>query len=135
MKPEVSRGKVRTVCWPVLHSPPTPASHKPVTKNALQEVQGGVRRGQRGSILALSTSSTALTWSTMASLQTLSRPSWQDGLRFRRSCTVPFCRNLLRSLFKDLLEAGGGALPSPHVWAGHLIDQNETTQFQNKHDL
>ena len=85
--------------------------------------------------LALSTSSTALTWSTMASLQTLSRPSWQDGLRFRRSCTVPFCRNLLRSLFKDLLEAGGGALPSPHVWAGHLIDQNETTQFQNKHDL
>ena len=51
MKPEVSRGKVRTVCWPVLHSPPTPASHKPVTKNALQEVQGGVRRVQRSSIL------------------------------------------------------------------------------------
>ena len=62
-------------------------------------------------------------------------PLWQDGLRFRRSFTVPFCRNFLRSLYKDLLEAGGGALPSPHVGAGHLIDQNETRQFQNKHYL
>ena len=59
MKPEVSRGKVRTVCWPVLHSPLTPASHKPVTKNALQEVQGGVRRVQRSSILE-STGSTVI---------------------------------------------------------------------------
>ena len=36
----------------------------------------------------------------------------------------------MRSLYKDLLEAGGGALPSPHVGAGHLIDQNETRQFK-----
>ena len=83
--------------------------------------------------LALSTSSTALTWSTMALLQTLSLPSWHDGLRFLRSSRVPFSRNFLRSLLIDLLEAGGRALPIPHVGAGHLIDQNETRQFRNKH--
>ena len=83
--------------------------------------------------LALSTSSTSLTWSTMASLQTLSLPSWHDGLRFRRSSRVPFSRNFLRSLLRDLLEAGGGALLIPHVGAGHLIDQRETRQFRNKH--
>ena len=78
--------------------------------------------------LALSTSSTSLTWSTMASLQTLSLPSWHDGLRFRRSSRVPFSWNFLRSLLRNLLEAGGGALLFPHVGAGHQIDQNETRQ-------
>ena len=39
----------------------------------------------------------------------------------------------MTNLYKDLLEAGGGALPSPHVGAGHLIDQNETRQFRKKH--
>ena len=54
-------------------------------------------------------------------------------LRFCWSSRLTFCQNFLRSLFRDLLEAGGGALPSPHVGAGHLIDQNETRQFRNKH--
>ena len=29
--------------------------------------------------------------------------------------------NFLRSLYRDLLEAGGGALAAPHVGAGHLM--------------
>ena len=36
-------------------------------------------------------------------------------------------------MLRDLLEAGGGALPISHVGAGHWTDQNETRQFGNKH--
>ena len=46
-------------------------------------------------------------------LQTSSTPSLADGLRFLRSCTVPLLLNFLTSLFRDLLEAGGGALATP----------------------
>ena len=63
----------------------------------------------------------ALTSSTMSSLQTSSTPSLEDGLRFLRSCKVPLFLNFLRSLYRDLLEAGGGALATPHVGAAHLM--------------
>ena len=58
---------------------------------------------------------------TMSSLQTSSTPCLEDGLRFLRSCTVPLVLNFLTSLLRDLLEAGGGALVTPHVGAGHLM--------------
>ena len=50
-----------------------------------------------------------------------------DSYWFLRSCKVPLFLNFLRSLYRDLLEAGGGALAAPHVGAGHLmINENET---------
>ena len=70
--------------------------------------------------LALSTSRWALTWSTISSLQTGSTPSLPEGLRFRRSWTEPKALHLASSLFRDLLDVGGGALTWPQVWAGHL---------------
>ena len=51
MKPVVRRGKIRAVGRPVLHSTPTPASHEPVTKDSLQEVQGGIGGMDCGAIL------------------------------------------------------------------------------------
>ena len=88
------------------------------------EMLKGFRRDEHpawSAFLALSISSWALTSSTMSSLQTSSTPSLEDGLRFLRSCTVPFVLNFLISLFRDLLEEGGGALATPHVGAGHLM--------------
>ena len=71
--------------------------------------------------LTLSASSWAATWSTMAWFVTGSTPSLAEGLLFLRSCTVPFCLHLFKSLLRDWRWAGGGALRFPHVLAGHLI--------------
>ena len=70
--------------------------------------------------LALSTSRWARTWSTISSLQTCSAPSLAEGLRFLRSWTEPQALHFASSLFRDLLDVGGGALTRPQVWAGHL---------------
>ena len=39
---------------------------------------------------------------------------------FRLSCSVPWALNLAFSLYRDLLELGGGALFTFHVFGGHL---------------
>ena len=86
--------------------------------------------------LALSTSRWAPTLATMAGLQTSSTPSRAEGLRFRRSWRVPFSRNFLRILLRDLLVVGGGAFTLPHVWAGHLVKRiNEEKEKQKNNHL
>ena len=102
----------------------SPSFFLAILKKLDGEMLKGFRRDEHpawSAFLALSISSWALTSSTMSSLQTSSTPSLEDGLRFLRSCTVPFVLNFLISLFRDLLEEGGGALATPHVGAGHLM--------------
>ena len=79
-------------------------------------------------LLVLSASSCTDTASTISSLVTSSTPSPADGLLFCRSWTVPFCLNLFKSLFKDLLRLGGGTLNWPQVWAGYLIMKNQSKE-------
>ena len=109
----VSSGKETTVfVWP---------KSKSFSASSTWMHGGGVFSWQFwGSFLALSTSRWARTWSTISSLQTGSAPSLAEGLRFLRSWTEPQALHFASSLFRDLLEVGGGALTRPQVWAGHL---------------
>ena len=81
-------------------------------KLELEMLNGFLRVEEPGStaLLVLSASSCAYTALTISSLVTSSTPSLADGLLFCRSWTVPFCLNLFKSLFKDILRLGGGAL-------------------------
>ena len=81
-------------------------------KLELEMLNGFLRVEEPGSsaLHVLSASSCTVTASTISSLVTSSTPSLTDVLLFRRSWTVPFCLNLFKSLFNDLLWLGGGVL-------------------------
>ena len=123
--------------------PRTVLSMELVPLNRITQLDGEMLNGfllpeepTSSAFLALSTSSTALTWSTMALLQTLSLPSWHDGLRFRRSSRVPFSRNFFRSLLrislKQVEEHCGVPMQGQATWLIRMKQDNSVINISIK---